>query len=474
VERVAGVALGHRRRRRPFDPPTLNAGELERALDAARQSFADAHRAPVPEPVPEPVDESILEGLLDDEDAAPAPEPPGAGEAEDAAGAGDELPGPVAEPVEVEAAIEDELEAEDEALAAAPAAGDTVEGYSADPFAETEARADVDEADEPPTAHGDAPGPPGGPTDPPPPPPPPPSGWVPAGAPAAPPGSPWESLAGKAFNAPPPPPPTLDDPAAPEHPPPPPPGGGEARVGRSAAGTEPRGRVIGHQAPAGGSMAGVAVAATVRAAAQRRQADPGGPVLAVEDLREPVRSRTMGRTVVVAVDASGSMGTHQRVEAATGAVLGLLADAYLRRDRVSMVTFRGDSAEVVLPPTASVELARTRLAELPTGGVTPLAEGINAALSIARRAASDGWPPLLVLITDGRATGNQAAGERAQAAATDVAAAGLDVVVIDAEDGPTRLGLAEQLAMTMGARHLRLEEMGPQRLEAAVRDALVR
>jgi magnesium chelatase subunit D len=221
-------------------------------------------------------------------------------------------------------------------------------------------------------------------------------------------------------------------------------------------------------------MAGVAVAATVRAAAQRRQADPGGPVLAVEDLREPVRSRTMGRTVVVAVDASGSMGTHQRVEAATGAVLGLLADAYLRRDRVSMVTFRGDSAEVVLPPTASVELARTRLAELPTGGVTPLGEGINAALSIARRAASDGWPPLLVLITDGRATGNQAAGERAQAAATDVAAAGLDVVVIDAEDGPTRLGLAEQLAMTMGARHLRLEEMGPQRLEAAVRDALVR
>ncbi|HET8621860.1 MAG TPA: ATP-binding protein [Acidimicrobiales bacterium] len=473
VERVAGVALGHRRRRRPFDPPTLNAGELERALDAARQSFADAHRAPVPEPIPEPVDESILEGLLDDEDAAPAPEPSAAGE-EDAAAAGDEAPGPEAEPVEVEIAIEDELEAEDEALAAAPPAGDPVEGYAADPFAEAEARADVDEAAEPPPGHGDASGSPGGPTDPPPPPPPPPSGWVPAGAPAAPPGNPWESLAGKAFNAPPPPPPTLDEPAAPEPPPPPPPGGGEARVGRSAAGTEPRGRVIGHQAPAGGSMAGVAVAATVRAAAQRRQADPGGPLLAVEDLREPVRSRTMGRTVVVAVDASGSMGTHQRVEAATGAVLGLLADAYLRRDRVAMVTFRGDSAEVVLPPTASVELARTRLAELPTGGVTPLAEGINAALSIAHRAANDGWPPLLVLITDGRATGHQAAGERARAAATDVAAAGLDVVVIDAEDGPTRLGLAEQLATTMGARHLRLEEMGPQRLEAAVRDALVR
>ena len=67
----------------------------------------------------------------------------------------------------------------------------------------------------------------------------------------------------------------------------------------------------------------------------------------------------------------------------------------------------------MLPPTASVELARARLAELPTGGVTPLAEGITAGLSLARRAADDGWPPLLVLITDGRATGNQAARERA-------------------------------------------------------------
>jgi magnesium chelatase subunit D len=475
VERVAGMALGHRRRRRPFDPPTLNAGELERALDAARQSFAAAHRAPQPAPVPEPVDESILEGLLDDEDATPAPEPPPTGEADAAAAAGDEVRWPEATPVEVEAAIEDELEAEDEALAAAAPAGDAPGGDApADPFAEAEARADVDEAAEPVPAPGEASGPPDGPAGSPPPPPPPPSGWVPAGGPTPPPGSPWESLAGKAFNAPPPPPPTLDEPPASAPPPPPPPGGGEARMGRSAAGTEPRGRVIGHQAPAGASMAGVAVAATVRAAAQRRQADPGGPALAVEDLREPVRTRTTGRTVVVAVDASGSMGTHQRVEAATGAVLGLLADAYLRRDRVAMVTFRGDSAEVVLPPTASVELARTRLAELPTGGVTPLAEGIDAALSIARRAAGDGWPPLLVLITDGRATGHQAAGERARAAAADVAAAGFDVVVIDAEDGPSRLGLAEQLAATMGARHLRLEEMAPQRLEAAVRDALVR
>jgi magnesium chelatase subunit D len=137
-----------------------------------------------------------------------------------------------------------------------------------------------------------------------------------------------------------------------------------------------------------------------------------------------------------------------------------------------MVTFRGDAAEVVLPATASVELARARLAELPTGGVTPLADGITTGLSLARRAAADGWPPLFVLITDGRATGNQNALERATAAAADVAGADLDVVVIDAEDGPTRLGLAGQLATTMGARHLRLDEMSAGQVEAAVRDAL--
>jgi magnesium chelatase subunit D len=136
------------------------------------------------------------------------------------------------------------------------------------------------------------------------------------------------------------------------------------------------------------------------------------------------------------------------------------------------VTFRGDAAEVVLPPTASVELARARLAELPTGGVTPLAEGITAGLALARRATADGWPPLFVLITDGRATGNQSALERATTAAAEVAAANVDVVVIDAEDGPNRLGLAEELATTMGARHLRLDEMSAPQVETAVRDAL--
>ena len=86
-------------------------------------------------------------------------------------------------------------------------------------------------------------------------------------------------------------------------------------------------------------------------------------------MREP----KTGNLVILAVDTSGSMGADRRIAAAKGAVLGLLTDAYQRRDRVALVAFRGDAAEVVLRPTGSVEIARARLAELPAGGTTPLA-----------------------------------------------------------------------------------------------------
>jgi len=469
VERVAALALGHRRRRRPFDPPIMHPNELERALDAARHSFAEANPpAPEPEPAPEPVPDPLadLQAEIDAAEAGPAG-PAGPADALAAADANRDE----SEPVQASAAALD-----DGGGTEAPADG--AEVAAADVGAPGDAANEPGAGEPDPVPPGE-PGPGDGPRGeaapaagapgdmpPPPPPPPPPAPTVPAGT--------WQSLAAGAFDRPPAPPPPLEDaPPAPE--PPGPPGGswtGEARHGRTAADGADRGRVVGDQLPGPGGGGGVALAATVRAAAQRRQADPDGPLVTVEDLREPVRARTVGRTVIVAVDASGSMGTHRRVEAATGAVLGLLADAYLRRDRVALVTFRADQAEVVLPPTASIELARTRLAELPTGGVTPLADGIATGLALARRAATDGWPPLLVLITDGRATGPASAMDRARDAAAEVAAAGIDVVVIDAEDGASRLGLAQELATTMGARHLRLEELSPSQVETAVRDAL--
>ena len=451
VERVAGLALGHRRRRRPFDPPTLAPDELERALDAARRSFADAYPAPAPEP----------------EDATADADPDGAvGEAADRGGEdlaargetpdGNDDADRSSETEAAEAAGVDETAAAagfdpaaTEPDGSAPHGGDAVPpGAPAEDPALAELEAEIQAAEH---AAGDPSPAPGADV------PPAPdltSGTDPS-ADSAPTGS-WQELAGTAFDAG-AVPLALADPVAPAPVVPP---------------TSPgRGRVVGDQ-PIGQGAAGVALAATVRAAAQRRQADPDGPLVTADDLRAPVRTRAVGRTVILAVDASGSMGTYRRVEAATGAVVGLLADAYLRRDRVAMVTFRGDSADVVLPPTASVELARSRLAELPTGGVTPLAEGITAGLSLARRAADDGWPPLFVLITDGRATGNTAARERATAAAGDVAAAGIQVIVVDAEDGPTRLGLAAELAEAMNARHVRLDELTPATVEGAVREAL--
>src|SRR5205807_10136150 len=154
-----------------------------------------------------------------------------------------------------------------------------------------------------------------------------------------------------------------------------------------------------------GPVTSVAVGATVRAAAARRQAHPeaDGRLVQPEDLREAVREQRTGNLVVIAVDASGSMGAERRMEAVKGAVLSLLLDAYQRRDRVALVTFRDDRADVVLRPTGSVEVARARLREVDTGGRTPLAAGIAAALDVARTAPPV-QRPLLVLVSDGRAT----------------------------------------------------------------------
>jgi len=200
--------------------------------------------------------------------------------------------------------------------------------------------------------------------------------------------------------------------------------------------------------------------------------------VAAEDLRSAVREQRAGALVVLVVDASGSMGA--RMAAAKGAVVSLLLDAYQRRDRVALVTFRGDTAEVVLRPTSSVEVARARLGELPTGGRTPLAAGITAALELAMAAEPRGSDstaahrPLMVLVSDGRATSAPAGRdpvEAALAAAGEVRRRGIPAVVLDVEDGPTRLGLAVDVAAAMGARHLTLPELDAGSLDGAVRSA---
>jgi magnesium chelatase subunit D len=176
--------------------------------------------------------------------------------------------------------------------------------------------------------------------------------------------------------------------------------------------------------------------------------------------------------IVLAVDASGSMGADRRMEAAKGAVISLLLDAYQRRDRVAVITFRGDDAQVVLRPTGSVEVARARLTELPTGGKTPLAAGIRAGLSLALAAGrSANYQPLLVLVTDGRATSGPPGVDPVAAAHAEgemVRRHSVSAVVVDAEDGPARLELARTLADAMGARYLTLRELAAGALPAAV------
>lgn len=240
--------------------------------------------------------------------------------------------------------------------------------------------------------------------------------------------------------------------------------------GRRSTVTTNRGRTVGDR-PTSAPASPVAVVPTLTAAAARRAADPGAAAgIVAADLREPVREARSGNLLVVAVDASGSMGADTRMAAVKGALLGLLEDAYQRRDRVALVTFADDGARVALRPTGSVEIARARLDALPTGGETPLADGIRVAADLATQAATPTLRPLLVVVTDGRATaGSDPVGE-ALAAATVVARRRLPAVLVDVEPhGPGALGLVMPLAEAMGARLLSLPELTAGALETTLR-----
>jgi len=147
------------------------------------------------------------------------------------------------------------------------------------------------------------------------------------------------------------------------------------------------------------------------------------------------------------------MAARRRMEAVKTAVLSLLLDAYQRRDKVGLVTFRGDSAALALPPTSSVDAAARRLDALPAGGRTPLAEGLLCAAETLRieRIKDPHRRPLLVLVTDGRATYGPEPVRRSRQAADHLRRMGVGSVVIDCETGRLRLGMAAQLSLRLGA-----------------------
>ncbi len=237
----------------------------------------------------------------------------------------------------------------------------------------------------------------------------------------------------------------------------------------TATGTGARGRFIRSAPAVSPDIDSVAVNATATVTARRRAVDPAAEP-SWQDIQEATREQRAGNLILMVVDASGSMGAKERMSAAKGAVLGLLTDAYQRRDRVALIAFRGAEAEIILRPTGSIEIARARLADLPSGGATPLASGLDTALRVAQGSTGDQQlDPLIVLITDGRATGEPDAFDRAQKAAARIRSAAIPCVVIDAETDSPRLGLAGSIATTLDAPCLSLRALEQGELERVIR-----
>ena len=246
------------------------------------------------------------------------------------------------------------------------------------------------------------------------------------------------------------------------------PGKGEGATGRRSRAYTDGGRTVGARAPRG-MLRDVHLTATLMAGAPhqvRRGRTGAGLVLDRADLRERRREGRESNLVLFLVDASGSMAARRRMEAVKGAVLSLLLDAYQRRDKVGLVCFRGAGAQLLLPPTSSVDAAARRLASMPTGGQTPLAAGLTEAHATLRRERmrDPQRRPLLVVVTDGRHT----AGGDPQAAALRLRHDGVASVVVDCESGPVRLGLALALAVNLGGEYLGLDDLSVSALTGSV------
>lgn len=234
-----------------------------------------------------------------------------------------------------------------------------------------------------------------------------------------------------------------------------------APPGRAGTAAGPRGRSI-RSAPLGApGTSGVDTLATATTYASRTATHTPRPsTLAPDDLRSTERHSPTGELVVIVVDASSSMGVEHRMAATKATVMSLLAEAYRRRGRVAVITFRGDAAQIVLRPTASIEIARARLADLATGGATPLAAGLDSAAEVVTGSTGDrSLTATVVVVTDGRATagGSDPVAESA-AALERLVRTGARVILLDTERDQRALRLAEKLASAAGVEYRRLSE----------------
>ncbi|MEX2680507.1 MAG: magnesium chelatase subunit D family protein [Candidatus Sigynarchaeota archaeon] len=175
------------------------------------------------------------------------------------------------------------------------------------------------------------------------------------------------------------------------------------------------------------------------------------------------RSGKSSYAIIFCVDASGSMGAENRMEAVKGAIFTILQGSYVRRDKVSLVVFRQDKAEVVLPPTRSIDLAFKVLKEIPTGGTTPLAAGLLKAIDVAaeEKRKATGYIPLIIIITDARANVYvHDAIDDAKKVAKYIAEQGVETIVIDTESPSLKLGLAREIADAANATYYPIDQFG--------------
>lgn len=227
------------------------------------------------------------------------------------------------------------------------------------------------------------------------------------------------------------------------------------RVGGGGRGSTPIGysrnvKVEDHGPGVGIDMVSTVTAAAVRSASEGR--DPNQPYIVAEDLAYGRKISKQGRTVLVALDLSGSVGMDFRIDIASSVIESILLEAYQSRDQVGVIVIAQGNASLLQRATRSVEIIRSKLSVLTTGGVTPLGKGINLLIEQSLQLRKIGEHPYSVLITDGRATGNPSAYQETISAAGKFRAAHLDGCVIDIENSQILLGLTSNIAEEMGAR----------------------
>lgn len=229
-----------------------------------------------------------------------------------------------------------------------------------------------------------------------------------------------------------------------------------------------RGRYVKSKHPQG-KTDDVALDATFRASLARN----GNLEIGEEDIREKVREKRKSSTIAFVVDASGSMAAKKRMEVAKGAVLSLLEDSYQKRDKVAFIAFKGERAEVLLPPTSSVKLAARKLKELPTGRKTPLPDGMIKGLEVLERELrrDENAIPIMVLVSDGR--GNVPINENVRMEVLSIAERirekGVHLVVIDTETGLAKIGYNREIAETANGQYTRIEDLSPESVTREVK-----